>query len=111
MRTNEERIAALHARAGEIRIENRQRQVKVLQFAGTAVCLCIVIAMALWMPTVGNMALPVGTGAMSASIFSNSSHVGYVVIGLVAFLLGVLLTIFCFRLQKWQKQNRQDDHV
>ena len=43
------------------------------------------------------------TGGMSASIFGNSTALGYIVIAIIAFLLGIAVTIFCFRLRKWQE--------
>ena len=50
-------------------------------------------------------------GNMQASIFNGSSSVGYIVIAVIAFLLGAFVTVFCFRLKKWQeKKNREEDH-
>ena len=46
---------------------------------------------------------------MSASIFSGSGYLGYIVIGIVAFLLGCAVTVFCFRLRKWQKDKENED--
>ena len=44
---------------------------------------------------------------MSTGIFSDSSVLGFVVIGIVAFLLGIAVTMFCFYLKK-RKDKRED---
>ena len=42
----------------------------------------------------------------AASIFHGAAALGYIVIGLLAFLLGVCVTVLCFRLRQ---MNREDD--
>ena len=42
----------------------------------------------------------------AASIFHGGAALGYIVIGLLAFLLGVCVTVLCFRLRQ---MNREDD--
>ena len=109
MRTNDERLAALHKRAGEIKKETRKRRVRLIQFTSCAACFLLVIGLALWMPVTEGMPLSSGTDSMSASIFSGSEYLGYIVIGIVAFLLGCAVTVFCFRLKKWQKDKENED--
>ena len=106
MRTNEERIAALHARAAELEQEKREQRVRILQAVSVTVCFAAVILLALLMPGFSQTFGPGNSqGSMRASIFSESSALGYVVIGILAFLLGAAVTIFCFRLKKWQKDK------
>ena len=42
---------------------------------------------------------------MNASIFGDSEILGYIVIGIAAFLLGVALTIFCYRIGRMHKDQ------
>ena len=42
----------------------------------------------------------------AASIFHGGAALGYIVIGLLAFLLGVCVTVLCFRLRQ---MSREDD--
>ena len=44
----------------------------------------------------------------AASIFHSGAALGYIVIGLLAFLLGVCVTILCFRLRQMNHEDRQD---
>ena len=110
MRTNEERIAAMHKRAAELEKEKRQRKVRIIQALSAAACFAAVILLAVFMPGF-SQSLGSGNsqGGMSASIFSESSALGYIVIGVLAFLLGTAVTVFCFRLKKWQKDKDAED--
>ena len=108
MRTNEERIAALHTRAAELEKEKREQRVRILQAVSATVCFAAVIVLALLMPGFAeNFAGGSPQNGMSASMLSDSSALGYIVIGIVAFLLGVSVTIFCFRLKKWEDVKDQ----
>lgn len=109
MRTNEQRIAALHRRAGEIKKENRRYRVRLVQFASCAACFLLVLVLALWIPETETVPALSGTGSMSASIFTDSGYLGYIVIGIVAFLLGSAVTVFCIRMKKWQKNMGNED--
>lgn len=51
---------------------------------------------------------------MTASIFNSSSHLGYIIIGLVAFVLGICFTIVCLRVRVYiknekEKQSKRED--
>lgn len=112
MRTNEERIAAMHRRAAELEKEKGQRRGRILQAVSVAACFATVIVLAAFMPGF-SQALVSGEsqGSMSASIFSESSVLGFIVIGILAFLLGAAVTIFCFRLKKWQDGKEQENQA
>ena len=114
MRTNEERINAMHARASELNRQKRARRVRIMQAAGAAVSFAATIVLAVCIPRLVDFETnptgsPIGQAGtsetMNASIFGNSAALGYIVIALIAFLLGVTLTIFCFRLREWQKHK------
>ena len=42
----------------------------------------------------------------SASIFTNNGILSYVIVGLIAFILGISFTIFCFRLKRWSNEEK-----
>ena len=108
MRTNEERIAALHARAAELEKEKREQRVRILQVISAAASFAAVIVLAFLMPGFAeSFAGGSPQNSMSASMLSGSSALGYIVIGIMAFMLGVSVTIFCFRLKKWQDDKDQ----
>ena len=76
--------------------------------SAAAACLVLLIGVSLAMP---GIAASIQTGNYSgfetaASIFHSGAALGYIVIGLLAFLLGVCVTVLCFRLRQ---MNREDD--
>ena len=108
MRTNEERIAAMHTRAAEINRQKNDRRVMIAQTAAAVVSLAAVIALALFIPQIAPVT-PQGAGAagagMNASIFGSSEALGYIVTGVIAFLFGTCMTVFCFRLKRWKTEK------
>ena len=111
MRTNEERIAALHERVHEMEIEKRKRRVREAGVSGTVLGIIAVFAFAFLMPgMMANIHPLVIAKNLNASIFSNSSILGFLVIGIVAFLLGITVTVFCFRLKKWEEKQKRENH-
>ena len=111
MRTNDERIAAMHARAALLEQNSRNRMVRIACVASVTVCLALVVMLACLMPGFsGALESEMAVGAMSASIFSGRSVLGHIVIAIVAFLLGTAVTIFCFRLSEW-RHIHQGDHT
>ena len=111
MRTNEERIAAMHERAAEMNKTERARKVRIMQFTGAAVACAATFMLAVFMPHINDFELGPATGAednMHASIFADSGVLGYIVIAIIAFLLGVALTMFCIRLREWQERKDKE---
>jgi len=106
MRSNEERLELMHKRAAEYGMESRRRKVLIAQAASVIICLAVVITAAVLMPGL-NDATVAGTvpGEMNASVFSESPVLGYIVIGIISFLLGTSVTVLCFRLKKWEQQE------
>ena len=57
------------------------------------------------MPEIAGLIAPGGDiGSMNASIFADSHVLGYIIIALLAFALGVSVTIFCYYLKRLNQQ-------
>ena len=93
MRTDEEFLAAVHKRAAGIERETRGRRARLL---GAGAVLGGLAA-------VQTAALP-AEASFRASVFADAGALGYVVVGVTAFLLGAAVTVLCYRLRK----NRDD---
>ena len=110
MWTSEERIAELHRRIDVLKkadVRRRYRQTCVVAFAA---CLSVTILLALGVSRLPIQANDVAFVSSTASIFANHPLVGYVVVALVALCLGILVTIFCFRLkQRIEEEEKRDD--
>ena len=108
MRSHEERVVETKRRIAKIEREKRRRRNTVTMASAVAACLALLIGASLAMP---GIAASIRTGDYSgfetaASMYGGGAALGYIVIGLLAFLLGVCVTVLCFRLHQ---MNREDD--
>ena len=108
MRSYEERVAETKRRIAARQREKRLRRNTVTMASAVAACLALLIGASLAMP---GIAANIQTGNYSgfetaASMYGGGAALGYIVIGLLAFLLGVCVTVLCFRLRQ---MNREDD--
>ena len=108
MRSHEERVAETKRRIAARQREKRLRRNTITIASAVAACLALLIGASLAMP---GIAASIQTGDYSgfetaASIFHGGAALGYIVIGLLAFLLGVCVTVLCFQLRQ---MNREDD--
>ena len=109
MRSHEERVAETKRRIAKIERAKRRRNT-ITMASAVAACLALLIGASLAMP---GIAANIQTGDYSgfetaASIFHGGAALGYIVIGLLAFLLGVCVTVLCFRLRQMSREDGQD---
>ena len=110
MRSHEERVAETKRRIAKIEREKRRRRDTITIASAVAACLALLIGASLAMP---GIAASIQTGdyagfETAASIFHGGAALGYIVIGLLAFLLGVCVTVLCFRLRQMSREDGQD---
>ena len=110
MRSHEERIAETKRRIAKIEREKRLRRDKITMVSAAAACLVLLIGASFVMP---GIAANIQTGdyagfETAASMYGGSAALGYIVIGLLAFLLGVCVTVLCFRLRQMSREDGQD---
>ena len=110
MRSHEERVAETKRRIAARQREKRLRRDTITMASAVAACLALLIGASLAMP---GIATSIQTGDYSgfetaASIFHGGAALGYIVIGLLAFLLGVCVTVLCFRLRQMNREDGQD---
>ena len=111
MRSHEERITETKRRITKIEREKRRRRDTITIVSAVAACLALLIGASLAMP---GIAASIQTGDYSgfetaASIFHGGAALGYIVIGLLAFLLGVCVTVLCFRLRQMSREDGQNE--
>lgn len=108
MRTTDERLAAAKRRAEEMKRQERRRRGAIAVLACSAACLAVIFALALAMPSIAARlsGAEYGTG-LTASMFSGES-LGYLVIGLLAFALGVCVTVLCIRLRRYEHEEESE---
>ena len=110
MRSHEERVVETKRRIAAMERKKRLRRNTVTMASAVAACLVLLIGASLAMP---GIAESIQTGDYSgfetaASIFHGGAALGYIVIGLLAFLLGACVTVLCFRLRQMNRDDTQD---
>ena len=110
MRSHEERVAETKRRIAKMEREKQRRRNTITMASAVAACLALLIGASLAMP---GIAASIRTGNYSgfettASIYGGGAALGYIVIGLLAFLLGVCVTVLCFRLRQMNRENGQN---
>ena len=113
MRSREERVRAVCCRVAQMR---RQRRLREITAGAVAASVLVTAVLAVQMPErMRAMAGNEVEGAQAASVFRNGGAAGYVLIGLLAFVLGICVTVLCFRIRELEKartdeEKREDDH-
>ena len=110
MRSHEERVAETKRRIAKMEREKQRRRNTITMASAVAACLALLIGASLAMP---GIAASIRTGNYSgfetaASMYGGGAALGYIVIGLLAFLLGVCVTVLCFRLRQMSREDDQD---
>ena len=109
MRSTEERVAAVKRRVAQIERQKRQRKNRIVALSSVAACLAVIVGASLALPGISEKMIIGGYAGYetAASIFSDSAAVGYIIIGLLAFVLGVCVTVLCFGLKAFQKKDEE----
>ncbi len=107
MRDINERMAAVKKRTTELEREIRWRRSSVIALGSVAVCLLLILGLALKIPawTTQFISAPQTGESVVASLFTGSDMLGVLVVGILAFLLGAAVTVLCFRLRKWTQDK------
>ena len=111
MRSHEERVAETKRRIAKIELEKRRRRNTITMVSAVAACFALLVGASLAMP---GIAASIQTGDYSgfetaASMYGGGAALGYIVIGLLAFLLGVCVTVLCFRLRQMSREDGQHE--
>ena len=110
MRSHEERVAETKRRIAKIEREKRRRNT-VTMVSAVAACLALLVGASFAMPGIAARAQAGDYAGFetAASMYGGGAALGYIVIGLLAFLLGVCVTILCFRLRQISREDGQDE--
>ena len=113
MRTASERAGAIETRTRALRKRKADRRRALVTGLAALACLAANTALALDMPelTARQRGPAVGSGGAAAGVFAAGGASGYVLIGLLSFVLGCSVTILCYRLRGRTREERDDrDH-
>ena len=110
MRSHEERVAETKRRIAKIERAKRLRRNTITMVFAVAACLALLVGASFAMP---GIAASIQTGdyagfETAASMYGGGAALGYIVIGLLAFLLGMCVTVLCFRLRQMSREDDQN---
>lgn len=111
MRSHEERVAEAKRRIAAREREKRLRRGRITMASAAAACLALIVGASLAMPGIAARIQRDDYSGFetAAGIFHGSAALGYIVIGLLAFLLGVCVTVLCFRLRQMDREDAGDE--
>ena len=110
MRTTDERLTSVKNRVKELEQQKKQQQYRYIGLLATVACLVSIVGIGIAMPSIigGLSRREYANIGMMASIFYEGEALGYVLIGLLAFALGVCLTVLCFLLQPKKQKHKEE---
>ena len=111
MRSHEERVVETKRRIAKIEREKRLRRDKITRVSAAAACLALLVGVCLAMPGIAAQAQAGDYAGFetAASMYGGGAALGCIVIGLLAFLLGVCVTVLCFRLRQMSREDDQNN--
>ena len=111
MRTNKERAGSILRRAAEIKREGQKKKQRLWDMIVMAAYLFLVAGIGLLMP--GRMEGFTGGEVLhtsgAASLVGNHAALGFILMGLFSFLLGVCVTVLLYRLHRRNKRKKQEN--
>ena len=109
MRTPEERVEELHRRMDALKRAKARRKYYAVCASACAACLILAVALALIVSQIPVNPTDTAAGSVTASVFADHVALGYILVAVVALCLGVLVTVFCFRLKRQMDEREKRD--
>ena len=109
MRTPEARVEELHRRMDTLKKAKDRRKYAAVCVSACAACLMAAAALALAVSRMPVKNPDAVISGVTASAFTDHAALGYVLVAVVAFCLGVLVTVFCFRLKRHMNETEKRD--
>lgn len=109
MKTDTERTRQILQRTAQLKQARQVRRQRITEVGCVAACLALVVCLGMWMP--GWVGAPVAVSPASAggtaSMLGQGSAGGYLLVGLLSFLLGSCVTILLYRLRRRSEKKQQ----
>lgn len=108
MKTNDERLLLIENRKKEIERRERRIRQRMIMVSSCAVCVCLVVFIGLYISSLGVVSSGIYNPIQTASFMAEGGSVGYVLVGLLCFLLGVCLTLLLYKLRENNNDKKGD---
>lgn len=100
MRTSDERFELIKGRAKELKRAELRRKTTLLTVLAVVLCPALAIAVALAAPSMVSPDTEFAYNGMAASVFANSPVLASITVGVIAFALGVTVTVLCYKIRQ-----------
>lgn len=106
MRSKEERISLIHTRAARIK---RRQDKNIITGIGSLCAVLLILLSGMMNMLVTSSKLSDSTGMYAGSSLLDASAGGYVLTAIVAFMVGVIITVICKKYVKRKSLTREEN--
>ena len=106
MRSTDDQLREIMRRAELVKEKRILKKAILTDALSACVCLALLIAVAAYLPNL----TPAQTGSVITqygSLLLAAPYIGYVIVALLAFALGVCVTLLCVHWRKWKERERK----
>lgn len=107
MRDNRQVTREVERRIGELRTRRAKRKSRLYAATAIASCLALVVGLSLFLPGIVPESVPESSELYRGTLLADSSTGGYVLVGVLAFVLGVVVTLLIIR----RREKSGEKHV
>lgn len=108
MRSTSERMELLKKRTDEIKERHNEKKRIAIVISSYSLCIVLIASISALICNLNFDSFEQMPIANTASIFTNKYFLGYIVVGILAFLLGISVTLLCDMLHKKRSKERND---
>ena len=105
MKSTDDQLREIMKRADQVKEKKALKKTVVSYALSACACLAILIVTVFHLPGLSSDGTSEASGHYG-SLLLNTSYMGYVVIGVLAFLFGVSLTLLCLNISRIRKKER-----
>lgn len=106
MRTTDDQLREILKRSDQISQRRDIFRKAVTSTASLFVCIGLLLLTAAYLPAVSQAGADVGTAEQYGSLILGTAHMGYVVIGVLAFMAGIFTALLARYWKKWKELGR-----
>ena len=106
MRSTNDQLREIMRRAELVKEKRNVKKVIMMNAVASGLCVALLIAVAVYLPNLS----PAQAGQIETrygSLLLAAPYIGYVIVGLLAFALGVSITLLCIQWKKWKERDRK----
>lgn len=116
MRSDDDRMRLIKGRTAELKREKKRRRQSTVTVLSIAASFFLILGMGTLLSSFqgagngrGNGTVQMAGGSGAASLISSNSALGLIIMGILAFFLGVCVTVLLYRVRGAGKREKEDE--